>query len=83
MKTNETKATETKFKGFEAKLVTGETVWVVNYSENLTCKRTGQKVAGYKIRERIVSGYRGWSGGCNPNYVWLAPRWIRADKLLK
>ena len=83
MKTNTTQnEVGNQFKGYHAKLVTGEVVWVMNRNDNATLKATGEKVAALKIKERVQIGWQGWSGGARPAYAYKAPQWVRAEKVV-
>lgn len=68
-----------QFNSYDARLVTGEPVLVINRNDNATLKSTGEKVCALKIRERVIVGYKGWSGGCYPVYGYNSPRWVRSE----
>ena len=83
MKTNTTSnENSNQFKGYQAKLTTGEVVWVMNQNNNATLKATGEKVTALKIKERVQIGWQGWSGGARPAYAYKAPRWVRAEMVV-
>ena len=84
MKTNTTSnENSNQFKGYQAKLTTGEVVWVMNQNNNATLKTTGEKVTALKIKERVQIGWQGWSGGARPAYAYKAPRWVRAEMVVR
>jgi len=83
MKTNTTQnEVGNQFKGYQAKLVTGEVVWVMNRNNNATLKATGEKIAALKIKERVQVGWQGWSGGARPAYSYRPAQWVRAERVV-